>query len=381
MMTEHSVATPDVEERAPASYRVRALAGVIDALIMFAIVFAIVLVWLFTVGIVEVYPYDDREPLLTLMELSYPASIALYTMITGTLGRTVGMRILGLRILTSDGEVPTRLRLLGRAVVLTAVVCAMYWLILRETFPNPLGALVPLAYSLWMLANRRRQLPHDQLLRTVVVRRQAPVPSPEVLVAVRSQYGELPAPEAKVLLGDLDKLRLRTRRAMHLASLPMFVLALIAWGAAAVVLNKFEIGALFAVNVYWIAAGPVGLAVTAWWFHRQQRRGGAAPLRAPTIIAIVVALASPLILLLAFGGLLIGAGFFAVAIAARSKALGAAAVLFAVVTTVDLLAVVATVTIPGDLSTDPGSALIFALLGLVLTVAAAVTYWRERTSA
>jgi uncharacterized RDD family membrane protein YckC len=85
-----------------------------------------------------------------------PATFAVYNAVFWLLaGRTPGMALLGLRVVTARGRPVSWLAALVRAVVLG------YF---------PVGAL-------WSLVDRRHQALHDKLARTVVVRAPAPAPA------------------------------------------------------------------------------------------------------------------------------------------------------------------------------------------------------------
>jgi uncharacterized RDD family membrane protein YckC len=184
------------------------------------------------------------------------------------------MAAVDLRIAGSDGAEASRARLLIRAVVLAAAVGALWWI-------EPL--LV--AYPLWMLFNDKHQLAHDQVSDTVVVRRAAPIATPRAVDNARAQLDALEPPEAKVLLGDLDQLRLHARAKVRTASLPIFILGLLALGGMLanwlvnVVEEYYTLG-----HYFWALAAPIGLAVTAWWFGRQQRVLGAGTRVGPMVV-------------------------------------------------------------------------------------------------
>lgn len=372
-MTEHSVAAP-LGVRNPAGYSSRLLAALIDGGLMLAMVHVIgfAYVWL-------ALPTEPAVP--TPVTVSMWALPALYVIATGVLGRTLGMMAAGLRITGADGVHVARLRLLGRAALLCGVVAMIVALATWWLWP-----LLLLAYFLLMLTNPRHQLPHDQLFGTLVVGRATPVASQETLDQVRAQYGDLPTPEAKVLLGDLDELRRRTRGAMHLASVPMLVLGLIALGGAVI---SWEVVDPFATGMYyWTPAAPLGLAITAWWFGRQERRRGSGTgLRSSLGITLAVTLAALVTFILPIGGLLAGLGFLAIAILQRSRSLAIAAIVFSLVTTAETpFGWISHGLTPNDQDTSfellyHGSTIVFGVLGLSLVAAAALTFWRERTGA
>lgn len=376
MTIDNSVAAPQVGEQ-PAGYGSRLLAAVIDGLLLLVMVLVIQFGW-----VVLGQPTEPEYP--TPIAVLLWAVPALYVIGTGVRCRTIGMLATGLRITGADGAPPSRLRLVGRAVLLFGVVAIIFVLATWWLVP-----LLLLAYSLLVLANPQRQLPHDQLFRTVVVGRAVPMASQETLDQVRAQYGDLPTPEAKVLLGDLDHLRRRARGALHLASVPMFVIGLIAFGAAVANWDN-SFGAFETSMITWALAGPLSLAVTAWWFGRQQqRRSAVTAWRSTLVIAFLVALGSPLTLFLPVGGFLTGAGFLAVAVIQRSVRLGVAAAIFTVVSILESPWLVISNAVTSN-SLDPtefpllvqhGSSLVYASLALLLVGAAAMTFRQERIGA
>jgi len=367
-MTEHSVAAPSLI-RESAGYGLRVLAAALDALLIVLGLYLISLCW---------------SVLTQPMEPGYPTSIValmwafglLYIIGTGVLGRTVGMMATGLRITGADGAPTPRLRLMGRAALLSGVVATIVALGAWGWEP-----LLLIAYSLWMLVDSKHQLPHDRLFGTVVARRAVPTATPETLDKVRSQYGDLPTPVAKMLLGDLDHLRRQTRGALHLASVPMLILGLIALGGAAAGLERLGL----ANYLYWILAGPVGLAGTAWWFTRQRRRDGAVgSLRIIWLITILASCIGGVLVPFSLGGPIAGFGFLAVAITIGSAALGVAAGIFTLVASLELPFFAISNRFPtslGEVIDYNGTTVILAGLGLLLIGAAGVTFRHERISA
>lgn len=87
--------------------------------------------------------------LAVLSAVALPTTFALYcTVFWGLAGRTPGMALLGIRVVSTRGRPVSWLSSLIRALVLA------YF---------PIGAL-------WSLVDRRRQAVHDKLARTLVVR-------------------------------------------------------------------------------------------------------------------------------------------------------------------------------------------------------------------
>jgi uncharacterized RDD family membrane protein YckC len=88
-----------------------------------------------------------------------PLLFALYCAVFWALAaRTLGMALVGVRVVATSGGRPSWLSALVRGVVLA------YF---------PLGAV-------WALVDRRHQAVHDKLARTVVVRLGSPLPPPRV---------------------------------------------------------------------------------------------------------------------------------------------------------------------------------------------------------
>lgn len=373
MTIDHSVsAAPHIARRDTAGYGFRVLAALLDGLVMYAIIVVVGWGWLFSLDS-GAYTPEGPLPVPTPIAILVAASLALYILVTGVLGRTLGMLAVALRIVSSDGSAPSRLGMLGRAVVLVAVVVGLFWFNRLEVLP---------AYSLWMLFNSKRQLPHDQLFDTIVIRRRGPRATWKDVEMAETNVGELQPRQAQTLLDDLDHVRRRARGDLHAASVPLFVLGLLAVGGALVEWDRSLVSFL-----YWALAGPLGLIVTAWWFRLlQHRRGvgtGVGPLVAITILVICATIASGFFSL---GGLFTGIGFLAVALTQRSRIVAVAAAIFGLVTGVEqpLRAISTGITnnfpdfSANDFIRDHGSAVIFAVLGVLLLAAGAVAFRRER---
>ncbi|GID30852.1 RDD family protein [Paractinoplanes brasiliensis] len=127
----------------------RFLAYVLDALIVSVLAGAAAAV----LGLVaSVVGYEARElarAVVSTYVVFLPALLAIYCALFWLLaGRTPGMAVLGLRVVTTRGGPVRWLAALVRALVLA------YF---------PIGAL-------WLLVNRRHQGIHDKIARTAVVR-------------------------------------------------------------------------------------------------------------------------------------------------------------------------------------------------------------------
>lgn len=316
---------PDGRRFETAGFVPRAVAALLDGLVLYAIFVAIEQIWISTLANPELLL--DKLPLPTSITILVTVCLALYIVGTGLVGRTLGMVAVDLRITRSDGSPPCWPRRLLRAVVLIAVVAVLWWI----------EPLLLVAYPVWMLFNDKHQFAHDQVSDTVVVRRAAPIATPRAVDNARAQLDALEPPEAKVLLGDLDQLRLHARAKVRTASLPIFILGLLALGGMLanwlvnVVEEYYTLG-----HYFWALAAPIGLAVTAWWFGRQQRVLGAGTRVGPMVVLTsLVACAALVTAPYSLGGLITGAGFLAVAVVQRSRLLAAAAIAFGLVTGVE----------------------------------------------
>jgi len=309
------VSAPHVTRYVPARYSYRARAAALDCLVLYTIVTLIGWIWL-AIEQPRV-AVKNEPPLVSALNI---VAIGIYVLATTALGRTLGMRALGLRIVRRDDSAAVGpLRVLGRSFVLLLVAGLLFWV-------QP--ALV-VAYSLWMLFNTNRQMLHDQIVGTVVIRTTPSVATPKTAGTAHPSLGELEPPQARALLEDLDQVRRRARGDLHAASVPLFVLGLLALGGALTDLSDPMRATMF----YWTFAGPAGLLVTALWFRRLQRRHGAGtgagPLVTITIFVTCVAVASGFF---PIGGVITAVGFVALAVTKRNRVLAAAAVIFGLVT-------------------------------------------------
>lgn len=172
--------------------------------------------------------------------------------------------------------------------------------------------------------------------------------------------------------------------------MPIFILGLIAFGAAVIMWDSFD--GFMTIMIYWPVAALLGLAATALWFGRQQQRRGAGPgWHSTMLIALLTFLASGLTFFLPVAGFLPGAGFLAVAIIQRSRELGLAAFVFTAVSTLESpWGVISNAltsnslergTFAFELLVGHSSSLVFATLAVLLIAAATVTFGRERVGA
>jgi len=343
---------------------------VLDCLILYTMLIVIRSIWLVIAeprGAVQ-----NEPPLVYALDV---VVIGTYVLATTALGRTLGMRTLGLRIVRrDDGATLGPLKVLSRSFVLFLVAGLLFWV-------HP--ALV-VAYSLWMLSNTNRQMLHDQIVGTLVIRTTPPTVTPKTAGAALSSLGELDPPQARALLEDLDQVRRRARGDLHAASVPLFILGLLAVGGALADLSD----SMLVNMLYWRFAGPAGLLVTAWWFHRLQRRHGAGtgagPLVTITIFVTCAAVASGFF---PIGGVITALGFVALAITQRNRVLATAAVIFGLVTAAQqpfgfisnsVYNRVPNASALGILEYH-GSAVVFAILGLLLLGVGVRAFRQERT--
>ena len=368
-----SVSAPNVAHAEAAGYRYRAMAAMLDGLVLYTMIFLIGTSWLIIARIPAV-PAVEVPPLVSALIV---VSIGLYVLATTALGRTLGMRAIGLRIVRSDdGAALGALRVIGRAFVLLLATGLLFW-------ARP--ALV-VVYSFWMLFNAKRQMLHDQIAGTVVIRTAHSVAPRKTVSGAQPSLEGLEPPQAQALLDDLDLMRRRARDNLHMVSVPLFALALIAVGFAVAGWDTF--GDFFAFSLLFGAlAGPVGLLVTAGWLHRLQRaqgvRAGVGPL---VVITIFVTCAAVVSAFFPIGGLITAVGFLALAITQHSRVLAAAAIIFGLVAGAEqpfhaishgVFNNVPKASAVGILEYH-GSAIVFAVLALLLLGAGASVFRRER---
>ncbi|MDQ1537244.1 MAG: hypothetical protein QOE58_1637 [Actinomycetota bacterium] len=372
-----SVSAPKVGRFEAAGYRYRVVAALLDCLVLYTMIILIFWSWLLIAQ-----PQDGTPAAPPLVSALIVVFIGTYVLVTTARGRTMGMRALGLRIVRSDnGAALSPLRVLSRSVVLVVTIGLLLWV-------DPTLVVV---YSLWMLFNTKRRLLHDQITGTVVTRAASSAVNPETSETDGGALpflGKLDPPQAQALLNDLDQVRRRAQGDLHAASVPLFVLGLLAVGGAVANLSdNFSSPSMLVNLLYWALAGPVGLVVTALWFRRLQRRQGAGtgagPLVTITILVTCAAVATAFFLL---GGVVTAVGFLALAFTQRNRILATAAVIFGLVTGAQqpfhfisnsVINRFPDSSVSGVLE-DHGSAIVYAVLGLVLLGVGASAFNRER---
>jgi uncharacterized RDD family membrane protein YckC len=364
-----SVSAPGATRIESAGYSHRARAALLDCLVLYTIV--ILISWIWLVIAQPRVAVQNEPPLVSALNV---VAIGIYVLTTTALGRTLGMRTLGLRIVRrDDGGALGPLRVLGRSFVLLLVTGLLFWV-------HP--ALV-VAYSLWMLFNTNRQMLHDQIVDAVVIRTTPSVVTAKSAGTALPSLGKLEPPQARALLDDLDQVRRRARGDLHAASVPLFVLGLLAIGGALADLSD----AMMVTRLYWTFAGPAGLLVTALWFHRLQHRHGAGtgagPLVTITILITCAAVASGFF---PIGGVITAIGFVALAVTQRNRVLATAAVMFGMVTAAQqpfgfisnsVYNRIPDATALGILEYH-GSAVVFAILGSLLLGVGVRAFRQER---
>jgi uncharacterized RDD family membrane protein YckC len=365
-VTETHVARPEA-----AGYRHRAMTALLDVLVLYTMITLIRISWLVIAqprGAVQ-----NEPPLVSALNL---VVIGLYVLATTALGRTLGMLATGLRIVRSDdGGALGPLRALSRSVVLLLATGLLAWV-------HPSLVVV---YSLWMLFSSRHQMLHDQIAGTVVIRMGASVATHTTDGDAAPSLVGLEPPQAQALLDDLDLVRRRARGDLHMVSVPMFALALISVGYAVAGWDTF--GGIFGL-LFGALAGPLSLLLTAGWLHRDQRRqglgAGVGPLWVITIFVMCTAVVSGFF---PIGGAVTAIGFFALAISQHSRVLATAAVIFGLVAgaeqpmhaisngVINHFPAASAV----DLFQYHGSAIVFAMLALLLLGASAAVLRQEQS--
>jgi len=142
----------EVARREYAGIVSRAIAYVIDALIVTVVAAGVMVVVVSVSAVVSTQARDLARAAVPVFLILLPTVLALYSFLFWALaGRTPGMALLGVRVTAVSGRPVAWLPSLVRAVVLA------YF---------PVGAL-------WLLVDRRGQGLHDKLARTMVVRVKA----------------------------------------------------------------------------------------------------------------------------------------------------------------------------------------------------------------
>ncbi len=348
----------------------RSGAALLDLLVAYAILVTTSWAWMF---FADPSAIADERPAPWYVTAIVAGLVWLY--LTGTVagGRTLGMRVARLRVLRADNAgSPGTARAAGRSLVLVAVC-----LLLLQVHP-----VLVVAYPLLMLVIPDRRLPHDLVAGTVVTSAVAPTAA----AAVQPISQHLDPGQARNLVADLDNLRRRSASDLHRASVPLIVLGLLALAGAAV--EGLRDGDLFVLGwLFWVAAGPVGLLVTAWWYRRFRLRDGAGPGEADiVVIAVLVGCAALAGAFLPLGAVITAAGFLAVAVTRRSRVLAAAAIVFGVVVGLEQPFHALSLGIGDNAPHLPvaglveayGTSGIFAVLGMVLLLAGSLALRREQ---
>ncbi|HEX3732410.1 MAG TPA: RDD family protein [Mycobacteriales bacterium] len=304
----------DWDGRLPAGFGARAVAAAVDAAVGYGLLALTSWLYLFTAG----DPSDGVLP--TWIGLLALAGVWLYFTVTTHRGATLGMEALSLHLIRVDTGAPPSLVLAAvRAVPLVGV--GLVWLLWSSWW------LVG-AYLLSMFLIPGRQLPHDLMTRTAVVR-HTPLPLLGRLPRRKVRPpANLPPEAAKELLDDLERLRERPQRELHLVSVPMIILGVISLAGG--LLDIVSPDSFMASGLFWAMSTPIALVATALWYFRQRRNYGVTV--KPHKIALIVVLTGVSILagLMLFGGL-VGLGFLALAIDKRSLALAIASAVFTMV--------------------------------------------------
>lgn len=372
MTSPVSAAPAKVAPTQGAGYPFRAVAALLDGLVIYAMIIVIFWSWIAITAPQSAMP--EAPPLLTALGV---AGIGLYVLATTALGRTLGMLAVGLRIVRSDGGAALGpRRVLGRSLVLFLATGLLYW-----AHPS-----LVVGYSLWMLFNAKRQMPHDQVAGTVVIRTAALTATQTTDGAAQLFLGEVDPPQAQALLDDLELVRRRARGDLHMVSVPLFALAMIALGYAVAGWETF--GGFYPFSLLFGAlAGPIGLLLTAGWLHRLQRRQGVGAGVGPlVVIMIFVTCAAVVSGFFPIGGVITAVGFLALAFSQRSRVLAAAAVFFGIVAGAEQPMHAISNGVYNNfpkasavgIIEDHGSAIVFAILALLLLGAGAAVRRQER---
>ncbi|MCX5247134.1 RDD family protein [Streptomyces sp. NBC_00201] len=300
-----------------AGFSARSGAALLDALIACAVLLIASWTWMFVTN-ASVGAQEQVVP--GYVTATSAALVWLYLTVTVSGGGTLGMRAAKLRVVrVRDASLPGPVKAAARSFVLLGTI----WLLIAA---HP--ALL-VAYVL-LMAMFPARLPHDMAARTAVVGPAFVTATPPTAVAsvAPSSAPNLEPVQARALLAELDNLRRRSRADLHFVSPPLIALgALALMGAAVAGLEEGDL--IHLALLYWVAAGPVALLVTAWWYRRLRLRNGAGTGESDIIlIAILVGCAAIVGTFLSLGGAFTALGFLTLAVTRRSRTLAAAAVLF-----------------------------------------------------
>lgn len=306
-----------VPARVPARYGRRAAAAALDLVVVNALLLLTFFVW----TRFEPIRGEGVVDLPTLLKVVFVLAVGVYLIASAVSGRTLGMRALGLRILRVDGSESVGL---ASASVRSAVLLVMAWLCWSVT------PFLLLAYAAWMLFNRRGQMLHDQIAATMVVQSVAVGATPDAVAGAEAELATVAPTQAQELLADLSRLRRRALTDLHPTSVPLLILGVLALGgglAVGIDTASDSFGFLSSGLLYWMFAGPLGLAVTAWWYRRLRLRHGVQP--GESTVVVIAILTGCLVLVpvfWTFSALVTAVGFLAVAVTQRSAVLAVASI-------------------------------------------------------
>jgi uncharacterized RDD family membrane protein YckC len=173
----------------------RLLAFIVDEIILYFVTLALFLVGLLAMGLrgekvsrIMSSPDNLMQGMggtgLLYMAASMLAAMAYFTWFHGTLGRTPGKMLMGLRVIQASGD------------PMTPGVAFLRWVgYLISAIPFSLGFL-------WVAFDRRKQGWHDKIAMTLVIRKEddedrtadAGEPRPAASAAIQPSGGEPPAP-------------------------------------------------------------------------------------------------------------------------------------------------------------------------------------------
>jgi uncharacterized RDD family membrane protein YckC len=348
----------------------RVLAAVLDGVALAAL--SVLIVWASVWG-QPVSPGPQPAPVWVLPVVAL--LWAVYLTVTTWRGGTPGLRAVGLRVVRAGTQ--DRLRF-GRSTVRSLAVIAVVWALLAVR-----RWLVPI-YGALMVLTAARRLPHDFLAGSAVVRTFARGGTAGAALARPQGLSDVDPAQARHLLDDMGHVRRAARADLHVPSVAVLTLGVLALGGAGVALVSRSYSLWSAL--YWAVAAPAGLILVLVLSQLVQRRAGIRRSQGWLVAATLMLLAAAVVGSFFFlGPAIVGLAFLGVAAHEGSRVLAVFAFVVGIQELTGWFAYsLVSNRIPGtalgDLMSQHGTAVVEGLVGAVLLVVGLLAYRSERAA-